>query len=659
MTNVFDEDATTIRTLGNVKKTLTKSLTDKYGKGGVANSLLKIHGLDKKNFDFVSNAEAIISGKLNDESIDDNSNKSDKASAGILNEVTSPVHKAVGYDYLYRMLVEQYGKKEAKRLSGELYDYSLAISDSTKLLVPYCYSIDATKLVTFGRPFGQLHSAPPKRVASYISALNETVHQLSSHLAGAIAVGSFFLDIAKLSIFAEKIAYDQLFEPSTRKYLENCMQNFVHSVNHLSRLGSESPFTNISVFDRAKISAFLNDMWFYFDPSLVADEDLIDDEITKEYVTEYILEIQNIFLDFFDKGDPLTDGMPFRFPVVTLNVSKSSTGEVLDPKFLDNVVNREIYRYNIFSSEGTKIASCCRLVSDSEMLELAGQSNSFGGAAAISLGSHRVVTINFNRIALEANKSSQAFLDILEERIEDTVKILKAHKQLIAKTVEAGLQPFISMGWINMKRLFSTVGILGLVEACETMGYEGDEKDSFMAHILTTLNASLEGLGKEYDLVINIEQIPAESMSHRLPKADKLLFGEDKVPYTLYANQFIPLWEDATLWERMEKDGKFNKLITGGGIVHFSLGEITTPSQNRKIIEASIKSGCEHFALNSVYSLCDKGHAHFGDHIICPKCDSVNITHYTRTVGFFTPVENWSTPKQVHDFQKRTFRGVE
>ena len=84
-----------------------------------------------------------------------------------------------------------------------------------------------------GRKFGQLPSAPAKRVQSYINALNETVHQMTSHLAGAIAIGTFFLDIAHILMYKERIPFKKLKEVNSfRKEIENSMQNFVHSVNH-------------------------------------------------------------------------------------------------------------------------------------------------------------------------------------------------------------------------------------------------------------------------------------------------------------------------------------------------------------------------------------------------------------------------------------------
>jgi len=666
---MFSEDnITTTRTLRNIKRSIKQNLKSKYDleSDEVVEDFLEIHGLTKNRFDFVKNIETVITEKLNDVSIDANSNKNEKTIEAISQESIAPVKKAIGYDLLYRQMVSLYGKQEAKRLSGEMYDLSLGLSDSTNILKPYCWSLDASKIVTLGRRFGQLHSKPAKRVSSYISALCETIHQLSSHLAGAIAIGSFFLDVAHLSLYG-KDKFD-LRELKTnkryRKKLENECQQFIHSVNHLSRSGAESPFTNVSIFDSVKLKALIKDMSWYFPfeqlpidkpKNLETEED--ENEFYLNYVVDYIMEIQNIFLDFFDRGDPLKNGSPYRFPVVTINFAKKKWGDkeiIEDTKFLKQSCRRDIYRYNIFVSEGTKIASCCRLINNTEMLDFAAHANSFGGGGSISLGSHRVCTINFMRIAKEA-KTKKEFFEILNERIDSAAKILKAHKNLIKTLTQQGLQMFISNGWINMNRLFSTFGLLGLYEGAKEFEKKFGNGSDITAEVLEFFNEKVSETSKKYEIIGNIEQIPAESFAIRLSKADKLIYGDKKIPYNLYANQFIPLWEDASIWDKMDEDGKYNKLITGGGIVHIQIGERVTAIQTEKIIKYAINSGCEHFALNSVWSECEDGHMNFGNLNICGECSKPIKEKYTRVVGFFTPVSSWQDVRREWEFPKRTF----
>jgi len=278
------------------------------------------------------------------------------------------------------------------------------------------------------------------------------------------------------------------------------------------------------------------------------------------------------------------------------------------------------------------------------------------GKVAWCGNSHRVVTVNLNRIALECDTQAY-FFEVLNERLESCAKILKAHKQLIEMQVKAGLQPFISNGWINMRRMFSTVGIIGLYEAEETMkSNKLLKKDiDFIAEQLVFINNKVKELSTTYGIICNIEQIPGESMAVRLAQVDRTLFGEKNVPATMYSNQFIPLWEDATIWERLETDGRYNKLITGGGIVHAQIGEKVTTKQAENIIKFAVKSGCEHFALNAVYAQCDKGHTTFGKIETCPECGSKNMTYLTRIVGFFTKTSSWNKTRREWEFPKRKF----
>jgi len=297
----------------------------------------------------------------------------------------------------------------------------------------------------------------------------------------------------------------------------------------------------------------------------------------------------------------------------------------------------------------------CRMINDEEMLEMAGQSNSFGAGALASLGSHRVVTINYNRIALEA-ESVDDFWRVYKYRIEASRDILKAHKQLIKVLRDAGLQSFIENGWINMQRLFSTIGILGIYECGLTMQEKfGINPDTFKEEILSFLNKRVKRYTREEpNNIFNVEQIPAESFAVRLAKTDAILYGEKLVPHKLYANQFVPLWHEANVFERLSEDGKYNQLLTGGGIVHATIGERVAPSQARKIIEYAVKVGSEHFALNAIYSNCENNHMHFGDHDTCPECGANIEDKLQRVVGFFTPVKSWNPIRRDWEFPRRT-----
>lgn len=679
LTNDAFADANTTRTLKNIKEALSKHIRKEYGISDktklteTTQAFLSLHGLSDDRFDPMGQFAKFMTSKVNEVSIDDNSNKDHCSIKGTLKEIELPFDKLIGYDYLYRTMKELYGIDEAKRLSALMYDFSLAIGDSTNILIPYCWAFDATKIVMTGRPFGQLPSKPAKRVGSYVAALCETIHQLASHLAGAVAIGTFFMDIAHILIYKQRISYDKICNNAAfRKQLENEMQQFIHSVNHLSRNGIESPFTNVSIFDKEKLFTFISEdnyQWYF--PKhikVLADNELGDEngKISREefdkFVVDYIFEVQKIFIDLFDKGDPSQNGLQYRFPVCTINLTKHLNDQgkmVLDEnnELLDYISKKDIARYNIFISEGTKIASCCRMVNDQEMMDQLGSTvNSFGGSGGASLGSHRVVTINFARLAYQAT-SYDDYKDRLQQRVNDAAKILKAHKVLLLKLTEMGAEPFMKLGWIDAYRFFSTFGVLGIYEARKILVQRFNNKSfDYTEDILKEFTKYTIEAGKQEGLVINREEIPAESMAGKLFKADNLLFGNPYNFIPLYANQFVPTWEKVTIAEKMQIEGKYDRYLSGGSIAHLQIGSSLTPTQSKNIIKKSVECGLEHFALNCWYSKCnDCGEVEKAKWEVCPHCGSKNTINMTRVIGFFIVVQNANTTRQKYDFPNRHF----
>ncbi|MBO7043102.1 hypothetical protein J6W34_00825 [bacterium] len=543
-------EATTTRTLKNITETLSKSLKSKYGITDKeelkekTNAILKLHGLAPENFDPISFISKQLFGNqktINDSSVDDNANKTDSNMTGIQVEASLSYNKLAGYDYLYQSIKDLYGKEEAKKCTADMYDFSLALNDSTKILIPYCYCIDASKIVTEGRNFGQVHSSPAHRIATYISILGDTIREISFNLAGAVAIGTLFLDIAHLAIYRERITLDDLKnDRKVRKTMSNHFQQFIHTVNHYSRNAVESPFTNVSCFDRDKLTGLIDDDnygWYFPKKAAIIEDNGLEDtkEAYKDFVLDYIEELQEIYIDVFDEGDPLRGGLQFPFPVTTINLGTTNKDGVRkltleNNRLLNYITKKDISRYNIYSSEGTKVASCCRLISDSDFLAYAGGVNSFGGSQ-VSLGSHRVVTIDFARCAYEAN-SYDDFKKIISEKVERMGKILKAHKVLILKLESLGKQPWISNGWIDMTHMFSTFGCVGYVEAADILKFKFNHTDfDYMKDFLVYFNDECQRVANKENIIFNIEAIPAEGMSPKLAKADKIIFADEEGNY--------------------------------------------------------------------------------------------------------------------------------
>jgi ribonucleoside-triphosphate reductase len=659
----------------------------------VTDELLLIHGLHCDNFDYLKSIDRLIGQQhINDVSIDDNSNKGHRYIASIIQESVAPIRKAIGFDYLYRTMKQMYGQDEATRLTGEILDYSLGLADATNIPLVYCWSFNATLYVVSGKNFGTLKLTPPQTISEYVAGMCEIVHEFAANIAGALALGSLFFDMAHIALYREKIDLREL-RSSKRLRTEICgeFKQLINSCNQLSRNSIESPFTNISVFDRVKLKKFVKDFDWYFpldqlpiyEPATLEEEE--KEGFYTDYIVDYISELQNQYLDVFDRGNESQNGLPYRFPVTTINLNRHKKGNeyrITDNRFLTDICKREIFRYNIFASDSDKFASCCRLISNSEMMELAGQSNSFGAGGSLSIGSDRVVTINTVRIVLETS-DFDGFFKLLSERIESAAKVLASHRRLIELLNEDGLQPFIKAGWIDMNRLFSTFGIIGMYETAELLeeahksmptrvieqlnelAAQIDPKnsqsrisfgvdDKLRIIILKFFNLKVKEMSEKYKFIGNIEQIPGESFAVRLVKADKLIMKDERLSgFQLYSNQTTPLDKDVSIWDRLEADGEVNRLMTGGGISHATIGERINSLQAQKIIRYAVTVGCEHFVLNPFISVCEKGHNIIGKHKSCPECGSKIVDMISRVVGFFVSVFSSGKVRREHDFPNR------
>lgn len=128
-----------------------------------------------------------------------------------------------------------------------------------------------------------------------------------------------------------------------------------------------------------------------------------------------------------------------------------------------------------------------------------------------------------------------------------------------------------------------------------------------------------------------------------------------KMP-NIYCNQWKSLWDDCTIYEKMQRDGEINSLMTGGSIVHINIDSHVTSNQAKRLIKDAISNGMAHFALNAVYSECQEcGHVHKGKVTQCPKCQSEKVEYLTRVIGYFSRVNSWNKVRREEDFKRRKF----
>ncbi|TET06787.1 anaerobic ribonucleoside-triphosphate reductase [Candidatus Dependentiae bacterium] len=598
----------------------------------VDEALLRLEGIDPEHLNVSAMSARYFSERIADMSIDVNANSNEgKSYGGYISEVVKGWLKLQGYYDLYRKIAYLFGVERAQHLLKSVWNGDLYVHDSTAIQIPYCWAYSTHFLLERGNFWGPLQSLPPTRSRSFIDQVKEVTIEIAQGIAGAVAISDLFVNYA---YFIQKEKLD-ITDPAVRKDIENDFQSLVHTLNKKLRISYQSPFTNFSIFDRPNLEYLFGELR-YPDGS-IPDFDLIE-------------EIQRIFCNWFSKGDPVS-GLPYRFPVVTLNLRVDKKRQILDKKSLEyfSSINVDKGCFNIYISTGNKIASCCRLIND---LELAG-CDSFGNGG-ISLGSHRVVTLNLARIGRLAQSVEHA-IELLKERLIDARDILISHRNLLKDRINQGFLKFFNYDVMHIDRFFSTFGISGIYECMEEIGMPLTTKQGREgAHqLIGEIKQFAHTCSKETGSSFNIEQVPGEGLAVSLASKDRLVYGMN---YSIYANQFIPLWVPCDIVDRIKIDGEFSRSLTGGGITHLNLGErLTSQHQMKKIIKYAVTCGCEHFAINYNFCSCVNKHITIaGPSERCPLCSEPIVDQYTRIIGYFTPVSTWNKGRQ-YEHKNRIF----
>lgn len=616
--------------------------------------LLKIEGIHSSQLDVFKVASNYSCGS-DREIIDENANVSSKygKSYGIFQaELMKSIQKLRGYNDLYKCIKSEHGIDIANDVMTSILNGDVYLHDSCLIQIPYCWATSVQILVNEGIKYNdQLESFPPKKRRSFIDMVKEFIIQLSHEVAGAIAISDLFvyyafyvkreLDEFRNSLGLSKdIPYSQLLSHKLRKEIEDDLQSLVHTLNMKLRSVAQSPFTNVSIFDMDNLRLLFGDL--YYPDGTHPDIQLV-------------MEIQKIFCDWFSKGDPTT-GLPYRFPVCTLNIRIDANREVIDKDTFDYFckINMGNSPFNVYISSGHKIASCCRLLSSYE--------NCFDsmGNGGTSLGSIRVCTLNLPRIGHIAKtmtmKNGGVMTDNLNKQLDDVLRkseiILRCHRKLIEKQIENGFLPFFNNGVMSLKRMFCTFGINGIYECVnELVNVKSDSRGDplseegleYYKYVLSRIHNHAESASKS-GVMFNCEEVPAESLASKFAEKDNTLYG---MQYGIYSNQFVPLSRNIDISNRIQMEGKFSKYLSGGCITHINMiDKMTTPTQMKDLMTYIIQCGVEHYAIN--YNFCICANKHFTTNKPGNKCKTCGspVTEYTRIIGYFVPVSQFSSGRK-------------
>lgn len=635
----------------NIK--LNKNFTTQYNKlqAEYGTDIARINGFDDGQLsytDFLDNfvAETTVA----DASIDGNSNVGHKDIVTLEKEMPKPHEKLIAFNKIYLEIQKKYGFQAANEWLraewvGELYMHDA----NTTSFKHYCFAYDLKDLAERGLYFIEGRNAEPaQHLTTFVDFVKEFISYASNRSSGAVGLPNL---IPYMFYFWKKDVDDNYVLRNPEYYAKQAFQRFIHAVNQpYVRDGSQSAFTNTSVFDRP-----------YFE-ALFGGSEFPDGTFMIDYEEE-IIEFQKWYMEVMAE---IRHKNMFTFPVSTISLLRKD-GKFVDEDFAKWAIkhNMQWADSNLFiDTTVNSLSNCCRLKSNIEDL---GYFNSIGGTA-LKVGSVKVSTVNLARIALDT-KTEDAYIEELKKRVWTNLIALDSVRYIIKRNVEKGLLPNFKYGLVDFEHLYNTIGFIGIYETMKKFKYievdeHGDtyytEKASaFGERIFKTMREVADEFIKENncDYQINTEQIPGESAAAKLMKKDKFFYPRAKIyDLPLYGNQFIPLGIKTTGQERVRIASEFDSYCSGGSILHYNIeAPFDSFEKAWKMVNYIADQGVTYFAFNTKIQACINNHAFYGK--VCPTCGNPVATEFTRIVGFYTPVRTYSKERKA-EFDLREWSDI-
>lgn len=611
-----------------------------YLKGKYPTKLFDMDGIGKQLDMCQFSKEFFAAATTADASIDANANVTDTSNIAYGIELPKPFFKLNSYFMLWKHMRKLYGTSVANRtiesqVSGDIY-----INDVIGIAAgsPYCFNFSTYDIMLLGLPMvDKIKSSPPKYLYSFKSQLEQFTIIAANSTLGATGLADMLI---VMSYYAKNIlttlsdaGFKFSDEESAWSYIRETLVSFIYTINQPSR-GNQSCFTNISIYDRPFLESLCPN--YVFPDGTTAAIELVE-------------ALQDLFLTVMNNEMKRT---PVTFPVTTACFVVTDNKELEDKKFAKYIAekNAEFGFINFYMGKSSTLSSCCRLRSSTDNEYF----NSFGSGSS-KIGSLGVVAINLPRLAFTTQGKEEEFFEYLKELVGTAARINHTKRTIIKTRVESGNLPLYSLGFMELSKQYSTLGLNGLNEACEIMGYDilKPEGQEFVLRMLDTINAENDKYQKQYKTPHNCEQIPGENVSIKLADKDRLLGFNDK--YEIYSNQFIPLTTKADMLDRIKLQGMFDAHFSGGAICHLNLEERVEADTVVTLLEHCAKSGVVYFALNYAIQECSEGHMTVGRGDTCSICGSKIVNVFTRVVGFLTSVRNWHRTRREQDWPNRQF----
>jgi ribonucleoside-triphosphate reductase len=537
---------------------------------------------------------------------------------------------------------------------NELYDDEIGrshkngdmhIHDLTEL-AGYCTGWSLKQLVEegLGGVEGKITSAPAKHLSTLVNQMVNFLGVLQNEWAGAQAFSSFDTYLAPF------VKSDQLNYKSTKQ----AIQSFVFGANTPARWGSQSPFSNITL--DWVVPNDLRDL-----PAIIGGkpQDFTYGDCQKEMDM-----INRAFIEVMLEGDYA--GRGFLYPIPTYNITEDFDWENENVPLLFEMTAKygTPYFQNFINSDmdpSDVRSMCCRLQLDKR--ELRRRGGALFGSDEFT-GSIGVVTINLPRLAYNS-QTKEDFFENLDKMMNVAKRTLETKRKIVTTLKEEGLYPYTERYLKNYDNHFSTIGLVGMNEAClnanwikDTIGSESGH--AFAENVLDFMREKLADFQEETDNLYNLEATPAESASYRLAKHDKELYpdiitaGENEPFYT--NSTHLPVNFSDNMFDALDLQETLQTKYTGGTVFHGFLGERIQDWETARNLVKKIAENYRipYFTLSPTYSVCSEHGYITGEVYTCPKCGKPTET-YSRITGYYRPVQHWNNGKQEEFKQRETY----
>ena len=557
------------------------------------------------------------------------------------------------------LILSNSGAITANYWLSEIYDQEIADAHRNteihihdlSMLTGYCAGWSLKQLIKegLGGVTGKITSSPASHLATLCNQMVNFLGIMQNEWAGAQAFSSFDTYLAPF------VKVDNL----TFEEVKKCIESFIYGVNTPSRWGTQAPFSNITLDwtvpnDLAEL------------PAIVGGKEM---NFKYKDCKKEMDMVNKAFIEVMIDGD--ANGRGFQYPIPTYSITRTfDWSETENNKLLFEMTAKygTPYFSNYINSdmEPSDVRSmCCRLRLD--LRELRKKSGGFFGSGE-STGSVGVVTINMPRIAYQSTDEAD-FYKRLDRLMDISARSLKVKRQVITKLLDAGLYPYTKRYLGTFANHFSTIGLVGMNEACLNAKWirkdlTAPESQQFTKEVLTHMRDRLSDYQEEYGDLYNLEATPAESTSYRMAKHDvkdfpDIITAAPKGETPFYTNSsHLPVGYTDDIFSALDVQDELQTLYTSGTVFHAFLGEKMPDWKSAANLVRKIAENYKlpYYTLSPTYSVCRKHGYLSGERYTCPVCGEATEV-YSRITGYYRPVQNWNAGK-AQEFKERKLYDV-